>query len=95
MPHSESTQATFAIIWIMAMGLVFCAVLKSPWGFAFLFGLVWCFASVLKDLTSSSSRNDVLHQSDDNDNNHSKDTEMQPLGKIRGDMTLGEILARY
>jgi hypothetical protein len=89
MPHSESTNATFSTIWLMAMGIVICGALKSPWGFVFLFGLLWCSASVIKQFTSSSNDGESLASNDNND------TEMQPLGKIRGDMTLGEILAKY
>ena len=87
MPHSESVSGTFSMMWLMALGVIVCAVLKSPFGFLFLFALVWCFFSVVKQLTTTTSKED--------DSADGKDVEMQPLGKITGDMTLGEVLARY
>lgn len=91
MPLSESASVSITMMWIMAIACVACVMLKSPWGFLFLFGLVWCFASTLKELMSPGG-NDA---SSDRDGTMKDEMEMQPLGKIRGDMTLGEILSRY
>ncbi len=84
MPHSESTNATFAMMWLMAIGFIICAIIKSPLAFAFLFALMYCFFGLLRRFGSPESFEDDDDQ-----------VEMEPLGKIRGDMTLGEILAKY
>lgn len=87
MPLSESTQASIALMWLMVIGAVVCILEKSYWGFAFLFVFLWVFCGLVKRLVDP-KHEDRLKEGD-------ADVELQPLGKISKDMTLGEVLARY
>lgn len=86
MPHSEETSAKFGMMWLMIIGVIVCIIVKSPLAFVFAFAFAYCFFGMLKQITRTHEQG---VSSEDGD------AEMQPLDKIRGDMTLGELLARY
>ena len=87
MPVSEGMQARIGFMWMCVIGCIATILMQSPIVFLFAFALLYCFFGLLKEFGESSaakSRND--------------DIEMQPLeqsGKIDGNMTLGELLAKY
>ena len=90
MPISDGVKACVALAWICALGMVACVVLQSPWIFAFGFGLIYAMCSVARTFALAGQGN----KEDD-----AEAFEMQPLDsgplKIRGDMTLGELLNKY
>ena len=88
MPISESAQAQFGAMWIMVVGIIVCILYKSPFAFLFMFGLLFCFFGLVRQLTEG--LNDKPKGNEEVD-----EMELQPLGRVSGDMTLGEVLARY
>lgn len=85
MPLKDEAKASFACMWIMMIGCIFATVLKSPFAFAFLFGVLYCFFGFLKGFGSVGGTPSF------------QDVEMRPLeeGRNLGDMTLGELMSKY
>jgi hypothetical protein len=94
MPISEGIQASIGIVWICSLGIIITALLRSPWVFAFFFGLCYSAMGIARTFGENST------QSSNSDNNdESEEFEMRPLESgrkaFRKDMTLGELLAKY
>lgn len=82
---SESVQARLGAMWLIVIGLIICVIYRSPWGLALGFAFIWCLFGLAKSVVDKQG---MKVEGED-------DMEMQPLGKIRADMTLGELLNKY
>ena len=85
MPLSEDQKGTLSIMWICVIGSIICIILHSPVAFLFVFGLMFSFFGMLKSFGNIGGTPNF------------DDVEMRPLeeGRNLGDMTLGELMAKY
>ena len=92
MPLSDDIKACVGVMWLCSLGMVVTVLLQSPWVFLFAFGLIWSMFSAAKTLADGKQQQQTGNEIDA--------LEMQPLEegrglKLRGDMTLGELMNKY